>query len=55
MISVKIDADRVNSNDDDIATKIIKTKEVFATYLVKGHTIKLSLLLTYHGGLGVTM
>ena len=44
IISIKIDADCVNSNDDDIGTKIIKTKKYIAGYLGNGHTIKRTLL-----------
>ena len=33
IISVRIDADGVNSSDNDIATNIIKTKEDIAAYL----------------------
>ena len=50
IISVRIDADCVNSNDDDIGTKIIKTKKYIADYLGNGHTIKCASLLTYHRG-----
>ena len=54
-ISVRIDADGVNSNDNDITSKIIKTKEDIAAYLGNGHNIKLTSLLTDHGGGGGTM
>ena len=55
IISVRIDVDSVNSNDDDIAKNIIKTKIYIADYLGNRHTIKLVSLLTYHGGGDITM
>ena len=48
IISVQIDADRVNPNDNDIATRIIK-KDI-GNYLGNRHNIKISSLLTNHGG-----
>ena len=55
IISIRIDADGVNSNDDDIATKIIKTKKDISTYLDDGFQIKTASLMTDHGGGGGTM
>ena len=55
IISVRIDADGVNSNDNDIRTKIIKIEEDISDYLGNRHNIKIALLLTYHGGVGGTM
>ena len=55
IISVSIDIDGANSNDDDIVTNIIKTKKDIAAYLGNGYTIKLTSLLTDHGGGGGTM
>ena len=56
IISVRNDADGVNSNDDDIATKIIKKIHIYiSAYLGNEHTIKLASLLTDHGGGGGTM
>ena len=52
ILSVRMDADGVNSNGDDIAAKIIKTKEDIAAYLGNGQTIKLASLLTDHGSEG---
>ena len=50
IISVRIYADDVNPNDNDIAENIIKTKEDIATYLGNVQNIKLASLLTDHGG-----
>ena len=55
IISIRIDADGVNSNDKDIATKIIKTKQDIITYLEDGTRIRLASILTDHGGGGGTM
>ena len=55
IISVWIYADGVNSNDNDMVAKIIKTKEDIADYLGNGHILKLASLLTDHGGGGGTM
>ena len=55
IISIRIDADGVNSNDDDIATKIIKTKEDISTYLDDGVQIKIASLMTDHRGGGGTI
>ena len=54
-ISVRIDADGVNSNDNDIVTNIIKTKEYIAADLLNGHSIKITSLLNNHVGGGGTM
>ena len=46
----------MNSNDDDdIATKIIKTKKDVSIYLEDGVNIKIASLMTDHGGGGGTM
>ena len=55
IISVRIDADGVNSNDNDIVTNIIKTKEYIAANLLNGHSIKITSLLNNHVGGGGTM
>ena len=56
IISIRIDADGVNLNDDDIATKIIKTKKDVSIYLEDGVNIKIAPLMTDHaGGGGETM
>ena len=56
IISIRIDTDGVNSNDKDIATKIIKTKQDIITYLEDGTRIRLASILTdHHGGGGGTM
>ena len=52
IISVIIDTDGVNSNDNDTKEKIIKTKEDIDAYLGNGHIIKLASLLTDNGGGG---
>ena len=55
LISVRIDAYGVNSNDNDILTNIIKTKEYIAANLLNGHSIKITSLLNNHVGGGGTM
>ena len=55
IIYVRIQADGVYSNDNDITKNIIKTKEDISYYLGNGYNIKLASLLTDHGGGGVTM
>ena len=50
IISVLIDADGVNSNDNYITKNILKNKINEAAYLRNGHHIKLASLLTDHGG-----
>ena len=42
IISVRIDADSANSNDNHIAKNIIKTKEDISDYLGNGNNIKLA-------------
>ena len=55
IISLKIDADGVNSNDNDIVTNIIETKEYIAANLLNGHSIKMTSFLNNHVGGGGTM
>ena len=42
IISVQIYAEGVDTNDDDIMTKMIKTKEDISAYLGNGNSIKLA-------------
>ena len=55
VISVQIDADGVNSNDNYIANKIIKTNKDIAAYLGNVSNIKLTSFLIDHGGGDGTM
>ena len=55
ILSIIIDEYGVNSNNNDIATKIIKTKEDIATYPGNGQSIRLASLFIDHGGGGRTM